>query len=151
MNHMLGSANTLAAYLYAPAILLGWGGGYAGYVLVPVAFLILVALCVQGLMRRGAHARPRLWIPVLLLPAIWIFIGIWGRALAVEPGSQLHRGGWVGDALVAAVAFSLVASIFFIIYQRGARLFLTCYSLINLYMTVAAWFISAMLVTGSWI
>jgi hypothetical protein len=149
MNHMLGSVETLTAYVYAPAILLG--GGYASYVLVTVAFVILIALSARGLMRRDALARPRLWIPVLLLPAIWIFIVIWGRALAVEPGTQFHRGSWVGDALTAGVAFSLIASIFFIVYQRGSRLFLTCYSIINLYITVAAWFIAAMEVTGTWI
>ena len=151
MTRILTSLLILATYLYAPAILLGWNGGHAGYVLVPLVLAILIALCVLGLTRRDAHARPRLWIPVLLLPATWVFIGIWGYALAVEPGSHLQRGNWVGDTPTVAAAFSLIVSVSFIIYQRGSRLFLTCYSIINLWITASVWLIAAMQVTGAWI
>jgi hypothetical protein len=151
MTYLLAPLMLIAGYIYAPAVLLGWNGGHVGWVLIPAAFAMLIATSVYGLRRRALNARPRLWIPVTLLPAIWLFIVIWGFALAVPPGSQVQRGSWVGDTPMVAVALSLLASIFFIVYQRGSRLFLTCYSIMMLYITVAAWFLAAMEVTGTWI
>jgi hypothetical protein len=148
MNHIFGPVYSMTECVYAAVILLGQGGGY-----LTVAFAVLVILAGLGFIRRDPHARPRLWIPVLLLPAIWIFIGLWGGALRVEPGPghQFQHGSWVQYPPTVAVVFSLIASIFFIIYQRGARLFVTCYSIINLYVTGVIFFIAAMEMTGTWI
>ncbi len=151
MNYVLAPFVVLLSILMVPPFLLGWNGGYVRYVLVAVAFAILIALSVVGFRRRDANARPRLRVPVVLIPAIWIFIVIWGLALSVPPGSQIHRSSWVTYVPTAAVSFSLIASTFFIIYQRGSRVFLICYSIVNIWLTISAFLIAAMQVTGTWI
>ena len=119
---------------------------YEWYLLVP--FVIFAILAVLGILRRDTGGRRRLWIPVLLLPAIWIGLGLW---TGVMWAPHYRDDSLLSYPPTAAIGVSLVSSAFFIAYQKGQRLFVASYSIINLYITCIVSFISVMAVTGNWI
>jgi hypothetical protein len=123
MNHVLRPVSSLLWMLAQTAELTAW----KWYLLIP--FVIFIILAVLGLLRRGADARPRLWIPVLALPAIWISLGLWAGVLWA---SHFRDDRWLSYPPTAAICLSLVASVFFVTYQKGVRLFVASYSIINL-------------------
>lgn len=127
--------------------------GTARFPYLWVPFTILVALAWRGFVRRDVNERKRLWIPILLLPAIWIAIGLFAGIFWRDPSHPLPASGhfWLEYTPVAGVMLSLITSISFIFHQRGARLFLVSYSIINIYISVMAAFIAGMAVTGVWI
>ena len=119
---------------------------YKWYLVVP--FVIFAILAVLGFLRRDEGGGRRLWIPVLLLPTIWIGMSLWTFVMWAP---HYRDNSWLSYPATAAIGASLVASAFFIAYQKRQRLFVASYSIINLYITCVVSFISVMAVTGNWI
>ena len=122
-----------------------------GNVYFAVALITLAAALVFTFPRDGAFARRRLIAPLVILPAIWLFVGYWGGLFWRSRDPALHYGDWVQyPGMVGPFLLVLVAA-FFIWRLDGARLFVGTYALINLYFTAALSFMSLMAVTGDWL
>jgi hypothetical protein len=147
MGSVLSAVRALVWFIYQAVMV---GGAGAAYFFVP--FAILVGLAVIGFVRRDTDARQRIWIPVVLFPAIWILTGLWGGLFWCDwTGRHGPCPHWAEYPILIAPWLSLLAAVVFLTYQRGARLFLAGYSLINIYLTFAVSFVSGMAVTGIWL
>jgi hypothetical protein len=137
-------------------ILLGfvWEAAYVGglgftYFVVP--FLIAVGLLLFTFMKQDAASRKALLPPILILPTIWICMGLWDGFFFVDLRHPVSNPAWVGHALTVAAALFIVATGFYIWRLAGARLFVIGYALMNLYFTIAMWFLGEMAISGDWL
>ena len=127
------------------------GGLGARYFVVP--FAILAAALVVTFPRRDAEARRRLTVFLIVLPAIWVFAGLWGGFFWVDWQHKppAPNPGWTRIPIDVAPWLSLVVSGIFISRAKGARWFATAYAAINVYFTLFMSFMSIMAVTGTWL
>jgi hypothetical protein len=114
-------------------------------------FWIPCAAILAGLVWTFVRAEP---IPhwklslLALLPAIWIFVGLWGGYFwrHSEPNPEwvlypLRVGIWVFSALAIGL----------IVCLREARWFVLLFILLNFYFMLAMTMLASMAVTGDWL
>jgi hypothetical protein len=129
---------------------LGAGRG-AGALFFWLIFVVLVGVLVHALRNIHSEMRPRLWL-LAVLPALWIFIGLWGSFFWVDwRGSAPRNPAWVIQVVNWMPVAFILTGVAIILYLRGARLAATIWFIINLYFLVAMAFLSGMAVTGVWL
>ena len=119
-----------------------WFG--AGFALICVLLIILFA-------RAPADVRQK-FPPLLILPLLWTFIGLWGGYFWLDwqkPGA--HNPAWTGWPAFYGLWVYALAAIILIIGARGGRLFATVFSLANFYFMFGMTLLSQMAVTGAWL
>jgi hypothetical protein len=124
----------------------GTGSAYGFY-----AFITLVALLILGVVLCGASVRGKLIVPLVVLPAIPIIVGMWGVCFSVNPQGSDTNPGWVGLPVIAAPWLCLIAGGFFVWRTPSGWLFTVSYSLINFYVCSYISFIAVMSISGTWI
>ena len=125
--------------------------GGLGPVFFAVPFLLLLLGMIVSL-RRAPPGSGMLLLPmIVILPAIWIFVGFWGGIFWYDwVGRGPANPPWVGIPSAVAPWLSLLVSGFYSIIP-GVRLFTVCYAAVNLYFTLAMSLLSAMAISGNWL
>lgn len=147
MQHILSVLSIPLWFIFQGVIV-----GGIGVLYFAVPFIILAILMYLGWRRAPREARSKLWIPIVVLPAIWLVQGWWAGIFWFEwaPGVQPAEA-WVSYPLLAGLLCTLVLIPFFVIHGRGARMFLVSYSIINLYFELICLVMSLMAVSGQWL
>jgi hypothetical protein len=117
---------------YAPAAL----------ALLGLPFAVMIAL-------RPRQAFRRLWW-LVVLPAPWIFIGLWAGWFWREPSSPPNLA-WVNQAVGWALLGEIVSVVVLTATMRGARAFTAAFGFVNAYLTLFHWFMAAMAMSGIWL
>ena len=117
---------------------------------VPLSAL-LVALFIAY--RRSEPFDRRRYFLLLIPPALWIFIGLWGSFFWIDVQKKpfVPNPEWVHQVIVVNLLAFLLSGIGLIIYLRGARVFATIYLIINLFFVLAMSFLASMAITGTWL
>ncbi|TAL04927.1 MAG: hypothetical protein EPO08_00105 [Rhodospirillaceae bacterium] len=147
MNTFLGPIRTTLWFAYQAITV-----GGLGLVWFAVPFAILLSLAVVSLVRVDKSQRSSLWV-LLVLPAIWIFVGLWGGTFWVDwQHHPVHNNpSWVSYPIFVAPWLAIAATIFLALRLVGARLLVSAFGLINIYFTVFFSFMSGMAITGDWL
>jgi hypothetical protein len=127
-----------------------WQSTHSPVIWIP---LIVLLLCLWHTHRRAEPIECRKYRLLLLLPAVWIFVGLWGSYfwLDWQKFPVVPNPPWVAATVMASMAVFLLLGIGLIVYLRGARWFAAIYFVINLYFTLAISFLSDMAITGNWL
>ncbi|GIL38157.1 hypothetical protein [Roseiterribacter gracilis] len=125
------------------------GGLGAVYFLIPAA--IMLAVMAANYMRMDRSLRRRLPI-VLLLPLIWILVGLYGGVFWEDSraGSQPNPA-WMIYPIWASMLLSFVLTFGLAAHLQGARPFVVAFGAINTLLTLGVGFMAGMAVTGSWL
>jgi hypothetical protein len=117
-----------------------------------ILFAMLACLFVWSFIRMDKARRKSLWI-LLILPAIWIFVGLWAGTFWLDwQHHPVQRNpSWVIYPIYAAPWVAIATTIFLAFKLAGARLLTLAFGLINVYFTFFFAFMSAMAVTGDWL
>jgi hypothetical protein len=120
------------------------------WVLIPL-LLLCVALVVVH--QRAEPIQYRKYWLLAVLPAIWMFVGLWAGMFWVEwqKFPVVPNPRWVISVIWASAAAFLLSGIGTILIFREARLFATIYFAINLYFMAAMYFLARMALTGDWL
>jgi len=123
--------------------------GGVGFVYFIVPFLLLVAVLVRSYIQK--KDRQRLLPLIIVLPLIWIFLGLWGGFFWSEPNHVSGNPAWVGYPLQVAPWLFFLLIGFFLWRLKGARLFVVCYALINFYFSATMLLLAGMAISGDWL
>jgi hypothetical protein len=101
--------------------------------------------------RRGTTDRKDFPL-LLLLPAIWLFVQIWGAWFwRYWEKHAPSNPDWVFYPVEAAPFLMLVGSLWLIWKLRGARLFVATFAVTNFYFLLVICFLVLMAMTGDWL
>jgi hypothetical protein len=144
----LGTAlKALVWFIYQGVIVGGLG---AVYFVIP--FVCLVALMWKKFPRGDRRLQKRLIGPVVLMPLIWITIGLLGGLYWVDwQHHAVAAPNWVRSVVTFGPPAALGVAIISVLLLKGTRVFIASYALVNLYLTVSTAFMSTMAVTGDWL
>lgn len=126
------------------------GGLGAGLFWIPT--IGILAFMVMSFRKSPSAVRKRFWW-LSVLPALWIFVGLWGGFFWVDVNpSRYHPNPWwvVWPVQYGLLVFMAVAAIL-IIYIRQGRTFVALFVAINLYLMLGMTFMAGMAVTGDWL
>lgn len=120
------------------------------WILIPL-LLLLIALVVTH--QRAEPIQYRKYGLLAVLPAIWIFTGLWGGAFWADWTNMpfVPNPAWVKYVLTVSVAAFLICGMGTILLFREARVFAAIYVVINLYFMAMMYFLATMAVTGVWL
>ncbi len=147
MDQLLNAGSAFVWFLYQSSIV-----GGIGAVWFWIPFLLLVAGLVLAFRRGDEKARSRFWI-LAALPALWIFVGLWGGYFWIDWTAKPFAPypDWVHIPVAWGSWIFLLVGIAAVAYLRGGRSFAAIFFIINLYFMAAMTFLSAMAITGTWL
>ena len=127
-----------------------WSSVQNAVVWVPLIALLLALFIAY---RRSEPLDRRRYLLLLIPPALWIFVGLWGSYFWIDLQKKpfVPNPGWVHPVIAVNLAAFLLSGIGLIIYLRGARVFATIYLIINLFFVLAMSLLASMAITGTWL
>jgi hypothetical protein len=120
------------------------------FAFIPIAILLAVVsvAAVVGYRRGDYLERGSAWF-LLVLPAIWILVGLWAgwwwRSGGPEPPE------WVYLPVNAALIVEVVLAILLVWWLRGIRPVVATVALLNVYVTLSMTFLAGMAISGVWL
>ena len=125
--------------------------GGLGVVWFAFPFLMLTIVAIILFSRQPGGAATRLMPLLVTLPAIWIFLGLWGSFFWADWAHGVRNPHWIVEIESVGLYFFPVAAAFFVWGLPGARLFALVYAVINFYFTFAVAVLAGMAVGGVWL
>jgi hypothetical protein len=103
--------------------------------------------------RRAEPVPARKLLLLVLLPAVWIFMGLWGDYFWMrwEHTPVIRNPRWVLIVVDAGIWIYLAIAAALILYLREARLFVVTFALLNFYFVLTMTLLASMAVTGDWL
>jgi hypothetical protein len=146
MSHAVATLNRFLWFLLQTIAVGGIGFLYFAVGIAIVA-IIMWATCPD----QKAPDRGSFW-ELLWLPAIWIFVGLWGAWFWYEwEFGKPPNPGWVFYAHKAAPFVMILVAAYLIWRLRGARLFVATFAVANFYFLLVMWFLAGMAISGDWL
>jgi hypothetical protein len=96
--------------------------------------------------------RSRFWW-LAILPAGWIFVGLWGGYYSVDVTSGVYspNPSWVLWPISYGWAVYLALAVLLIAFMPQGRFIAALFAALNLYLMLAMSFLAGMAVTGQWL
>jgi hypothetical protein len=115
--------------------------------------LLLLAIALVVSYRRAQPIERRNYCFMAPLPAIWVFVGLWGAAFWVDwqTAPVIPNPKWISYVIWVSLAAFMICGAGLIALLRGARIFAAIYALMNLYFMLVMAFLALMAVTGDWL
>jgi hypothetical protein len=137
---------------YAFATMFGFAAvtvGMFGFIPFAVLLIAVIGTALLGYRRGDYVERGNAWL-LVSLPAIWIFIGLWGgwwwRHNNTPPNPE-----WMLDVVRVFVLLEFAAAIVLVWWLQGIRPLVAAVSLLNVYFTLSIAFLAGMAISGTWL
>jgi hypothetical protein len=146
MDHVTAAIRNFSWFLIQTAEVGGLG---FTYFLIPLAILatIMVATFPRRAQTGGRGIAALGWVP-----AIWIFVGLWGGWFWYDWQNHATRNpSWVSYPVDGALPVLLILNFHLIRRLNGARVFVAAFMLVNIYFTLSMSFLAGMAITGEWL
>ncbi|HVJ55171.1 MAG TPA: hypothetical protein VM689_22110 [Aliidongia sp.] len=116
---------------------------------MPCSFMLV--LLIGSFLRVPPAARRQFWV-LSILPAFWIFIGLWGGYFRFDWWHPLMRPpGWVGWPIEYGLWIFALAALALIVHLKAARAFALLFAAFNFYFMWWMTLFAGMAVTGIWL
>jgi len=142
----VGETLSTFVWFFVQSITVGGLGVF--WFLVP--FVLLVSIMVWKFPRKEIKVRGL--VSLLILPFLWIFIGIWGAYFWLDwQTAGATNPEWVQIPINTVLPLSAVVGVLLIIFLKGARAFAAAFTIANLYFVLAMSFLASMATSGIWL
>lgn len=147
MLHLLGALRAFLWFFWQCSIV-----GGIGAIWFWIPFVCVVALLVLNFRRTPSATRRRFWL-LLLLPAIWMFVGVWGGYFWLDWQRKpfIRNPAWVNWPVDCGFWLFLLIAMILIGYLRNGRTFATLFALVNLYFMLGMSLLAGMALSGTWL
>ncbi len=146
MSKDLGEVVSRFFWLLGQAFHVGFPLGMLAVAAVTLIFVLLAAW------KMPAAEESRRRLPCLMiLPALWIFLGVWGAYFAYQWGvDQPKNPDWVSWPIAITIFVFAIAWVFLLIFLKGARVVTLLFGIWNLYFMLVMTLLAAMSISGNW-
>jgi hypothetical protein len=147
MDQLLNAGRAFAWFLYQSSAV-----GGLGTALFWIPFLLSIASLAFAFHHSDYETRPKFWF-LLALPAMWIFIGLWGGYFWIDWAKKpfVPNPAWVLLPVRWGIWVFLLLGIAAVAYLQGGRWFAAIFFVINLYFMLSMLLLSGMAITGDWL
>ncbi len=117
-----------------------------------VPAISLIVLLVIAIRRSPAETRKRFWW-LAALPAMWIFIGLWGSYFWLDLGKHpvTRNPAWVDWPIEFGLWVFLALAATLVFYLKNGRTFTVLFTALNLYFVLGMTLLATMAVSGKWL
>ena len=123
------ATETISTFLWFFAQPITVGGVGIHWFLMP--FILLTSIMIWNF--PGKNVKKRGLLSLLVLPFIWVFIGLWGSHFWLDWQSGEVNPEWVQIPIKVVLPLSATLSVFFVAYLIRARIFAAAFAITNLY------------------
>jgi hypothetical protein len=114
--------------------------------------IVILGFLIASFRRSPNLVRSRFWW-LAILPACWIFVGLWGGYYSVDVTSGVYspNPSWVLWPISNGWAVYLALAVLLVAFMPQGRFFAALFAALNLYLMLAISFLAGMAVTGQWL